>query len=192
MCWEVTRSQWIELLFVFGGFGYRPEGLRFLINESLALCCVSVYFSCAAAAFMFEGLRIPIREHKVHCFRLDSVLGCYMPFLPYIGRCLGCLPLPGTAWGGPCFTEPTRLCWASGFLATHSVTVLMPNPSGTRALVLLTAGAYLFLRTRGFQMYLPTCHFRRSRFVCIGEAVKIRGVESFVVIIGLNNQLRSL
>ena len=102
------------------------------------------------------------------------------------------LPLPSTVWGGLCFTEPTRLCWASGFLATHSVTVLMPNPSGTRALVLLTAGAYLFLRTRGFQMYLPTCHFRRSRFVCIGEAVKIRGVESFVVIIGLNNQLRSL
>ena len=74
---------------MFGGFGYRPEELRFLINKSLALCCVSVYFSCAAAAFMFEGLRIPIREHKVHCFRLDSVLGCYMPFLPYIGRCLG-------------------------------------------------------------------------------------------------------
>ena len=94
MCWEVTRSQWIELLFVFGGFGYRPEGLRFLINESLALCCVSVYFSCAAAAFMFEGLRIPIREHKVHCFRLDSVLGCYMPFCHILGDVWGACRCP--------------------------------------------------------------------------------------------------
>ena len=56
------------------------------------------------------------------------------------------LPLPSTVWGGLCFTEPTRLCWASGFLAPVQVTILTPNPSGTRALVLLTAGDTLVLR----------------------------------------------
>ena len=151
MCWEVTRSKWIELLFVFGGFGYRPEGLRYLINESLALCCVSVYFSCAAAAFMFEGYGYRFVNTKFTVFGWIPFWDVICRFCHILGDVWGCLPLPGTAWGGPCFTEPTRLCWASGFLATHSVTVLMPNPSGTRALVLLTAGAYLFLRTRGFQ-----------------------------------------
>ena len=89
MCWEVTRSQWIELLFVFGGFGYRPEGLRFLINESLALCCVSVYFSCAAAAFMFEGYGYRFVNTKF------TVFG-WIPFWDVI--CLFCHIL-GDVWG---------------------------------------------------------------------------------------------
>ena len=41
-------------------------------------------------------------------------------------------------------------------------------------------------------MYLPTCIFRRSRLYALGRKVKIRGVESFLFVIGLNSQLRSL
>ena len=48
------------------------------------------------------------------------------------------------------------------------------------------------LSTLGFQMLLPICHFRCNRLVRIGEAVKIRGVESFLAMIGLNKQPDSL
>ena len=78
-------------------------------------------------------------------------LGSEFGIWSYVGDGWGCRPLPSTMGGDSCFTKPTRLCWASGFLATRSVTTsFCPIPSGARHLC-TDRWAYLMLSTLGFQ-----------------------------------------
>ena len=149
----LCENKWVPSTYVFVDLKTFVNLGRSFPNECIfGFCAVLSLFSWRyvgrqQASDWLWGFRIPIRELKVHYFRLDSVLGCICLLRHIYWELFGVpLPLPSTVWGGLCFTEPTRLCWASGFLAPVQVTILTPNPSGTRALVLLTAGDTLVLR----------------------------------------------
>ena len=98
----------------------------------------------------------------------------------YVGDGWGCRPLPSTVGGDSCFTKPTRLCWASGFLATRSVTTsFCPIPSGARHLC-TDRWAYLMISTWGFQLH-PNSLLWSSFYFLLSLIIKVYTIFKIII-----------
>ena len=132
----LCENKWVPSTYVFVDLKTFVNLGRSFPNECIfGFCAVLSLFSWRyvgrqQASDWLWGFRIPIRELKVHYFRLDSVLGCICLFKTYIGSCLVCRCRCPVQCGVVCVSRSPHGCAGHrGFWHQFKSPSLRPTPA---------------------------------------------------------------